>query len=383
MAYTNELILSALSKVQYPGTDKDIVSSEMIENIVIEAKKISFSLALPKANDPSTSTVKKACVAAIKTYVGQAAQIEGNINVVVKSSKPSVKAEPLNLKSENNLSGIKNIIAVASGKGGVGKSTLSTNLAVSLADKGFSVGLIDADVFGPSLPKMFDVENERPEVFKKDGKDMIKPIFKYGVKMLSIGFFVNPEDALVWRGPMATSALKQLINQGDWGTLDYLLIDLPPGTSDIHLTLVQEVPVTGAVIISTPQDVALADAIKGISMFTGDKVNVPVLGLVENMAWFTPEELPNNKYYIFGKEGCSKLATKMNIPFLGQIPIVQSIREGGDNGKPAVIDKDSIVGVAFTELTDKIINEIGRRNKDADPTKKVEITNMDGCSAVK
>ena len=381
MAYTEELVLSALQRVTYPGSDKDIVSAGMVEDIAIDGRKISFVLSLEKTTDPFVSSLKKACVSAILTYVGQAAQIKGNITVKTKGEgTKKVETKPVNTNGKL-LPNVKNIIAVASGKGGVGKSTLATNLAVSIARQGFSVGLIDADIYGPSIPKMFNVENERPKVFKKNGNDMISPIVNHGVKMLSIGFFVNPDDALVWRGPMATSALKQLITQGDWGELDFMLIDLPPGTSDIHLTLVQEVAVTGAVIVSTPQEVALADAIKGINMFAGEKINVPVLGLVENMSWFTPAELPENRYYIFGKDGCKKLANKLDVPLLGQIPIVQSIREGGDKGKPSAMDANSIVGQSFTALAESVINQVESRNKNMAPTQKVEITNMDGCSA--
>lgn len=282
---------------------------------------------------------------------------------------------------EQILPKVKNIVAIASGKGGVGKSTIATNLAIALAQTGAKVGLIDADVYGPSIPKMFMEEKTYPEIKNVLGKDRIIPPEKYGVKILSIGFFVEPEKALIWRGPMATSALKQLINDGMWGELDYLLIDLPPGTGDIHLTMVQEVPVTGAIIISTPQDVALADAVKAISMFQSDKIEIPILGFVENMAWFTPEELPNNKYYIFGKEGCKKLAEEKNIPLLGQIPLVQSIREGGDSGKPIVLNENSPSAKAFVELARKLISEIEHRNSQLPPTKKVEITNNDGCAA--
>lgn len=381
MAYSEELVLAALQKVKYPGSDKDIVSSGMVDDIKVEGKKISFSLIVKKETDPFISSLKKACVSAILTYVGQAAEIKGNIAVKTKKNEAEkVETKPVNLKSNKILPQVKNIIAIASGKGGVGKSTLATNLAVAIAQQGFSVGLIDADIYGPSIPKMFNVEDEKPTVFKKDGADMIAPVSSFGVKMLSIGFFVNPDDALVWRGPMATSALKQLMTQGDWGELDYMLIDLPPGTSDIHLTLVQEVSVSGAIIVSTPQDIALADAIKGISMFTGEKVNVPVLGLVENMAWFTPEELPENRYYIFGKDGAKNLAQKMNIPLLGQIPIVQSIREGGDQGKPSAVEATSVIGAAFAGLAKKVIAQVELRNKNLAPTKIVEITNMDGCS---
>ena len=263
---------------------------------------------------------------------------------------------------------------MASGKGGVGKSTVAANLAVALALSGSKVGLIDADVYGPSMPMMFNVKDERPTARTEDGIEWIIPIEKHGVKLLSVGFFVKPEDAVIWRGPMATSALKQLITQGDWGELDYLLIDLPPGTGDVHLTMVQEVPVTGVVIVSTPQEVALADVIKGINMFTGDKINVPVLGIVENMAWFTPEELPDNKYYIFGKEGCKKLAQKLDIKLLGQIPIIQGIRESGDSGMPVALKPEHASGKAFGHLAEAVKKALNERNRELEPTTKVEIT---------
>ncbi len=363
MAYTSTEVLNALKGVKHPEKNADLVSLNMVEDVQIEGEKISFILVFPGANDPFVNSLKKACVQAIKKHLGDSAQVEGNIEhkfAVVK-------------KEREILPGVKNIIAIASGKGGVGKSTIASNLSVSIAKLGYKVGLIDADIFGPSMPKMFGVESERPIVTKVDGVDMIIPVEKYGVKMLSIGFFVNPDDALVWRGPMATNALKQLINQGEWGELDYLLIDLPPGTSDIHLTMVQEVPVTGAVIVSTPQEVALADVVKGISMFKGDGINVPVLGLIENMAWFTPEELPDNKYYIFGKGGCEKLAVKFNLPLLQQIPIVQNIREDSDQGTPSALNTDSSIGMAFKELAEKLVVEVEKRNATADPTKRVEI----------
>ena len=372
MAYTTKQVFDALRSVKYPGTEKDITALGMVQEIKIEDKKISFSLVFQKSNDPNIEDVRKACVNAILTNLGQDIDIKGNI---------SVKAIE-KVADRTILPNVKNIIAIASGKGGVGKSTVTTNLAVALAKAGKKVGLVDADIFGPSIPKMFGVEDERPLVKKENGKDIIFPIEKYGLKLLSIGFFVNPEDALVWRGPMATNALKQLVFQTEWGDLDYLLFDLPPGTSDIHLTLVQEVPVTGAIIVSTPQQVALADAIKGINMFAGKQINVPVLGLVENMAWFTPAELPENKYYIFGKDGCKNLSDKMNIPLLGQIPIVQSICEGGDNGNPSALNLDSIIGISFADLATSVINVIDERNIKFAPTKKVEITNNDGCDAV-
>lgn len=365
MAYTGSEVLEALKGVKHPEKNADLVSLNMIENVQIEDEKISFVLVFPGASDPFVNSLKKACVKTLKNHLGNSVQVEGNIE-----HKFAVVT-----KEREILPGVKNIIAVASGKGGVGKSTIASNLSVSLAKLGYKVGLIDADIYGPSMPKMLGVESERPIVTKVDGADMIIPVEKYGIKMLSIGFFVNPDDALIWRGPMATNALKQLINQGDWGELDYLLIDLPPGTSDIHLTLVQEVPVTGAIIVSTPQDIALADVVKGISMFKGDNINVPVIGLIENMAWFTPEELPDNKYYIFGKGGCKELARKYNLPLLQQIPIVQSIREDSDMGTPSALNTAGPIGAAFKELAERVVVEVDRRNATMDTTKRVEIKN--------
>jgi ATP-binding protein involved in chromosome partitioning len=372
-----EQIISALQHVKYPGAGQDIIALDLVRDIQINDNKVSFTLLPKSANDPFISSLIRACQTALKTYLGDA--IEATITAGVKEDKVQVKE--FRATEPKIFAGVKNIIAVASGKGGVGKSTIATNLAVSVAKMGYKVGLIDADVYGPSLPKMLNVESARPEVFKKGNADMISPIESYGVKMLSIGFFVNPKDALIWRGPMATNALKQLMIQGDWGDLDFMFIDLPPGTSDIHLTLVQEVPVTGAVIVSTPQDVALADAIKGIGMFTDPKINVPVLGLVENMAWFTPEELPNNRYYLFGKEGCKRLAEEMNYALLGQIPLVQSIREGGDEGKPSAIAENYLVSAAFNELALNFLAQVDRRNEKLNPTEKVAITNTKGCSS--
>lgn len=278
------------------------------------------------------------------------------------------------MDNENLLPNIDNIVAIASGKGGVGKSTVTVNLAVAMAKNGFKVGLIDADIFGPSIPKMFDVENEKPTMHKVGDKDLIIPVEKYGVKIISIGFFVDKDNAIIWRGPMAAKSLQQLIMQTDWGELDYLLLDLPPGTSDIHLTLVQTIPVTGAIIVSTPQDVAIADAIKGIGMFRDENINVPILGLVENMSWFTPEELPENKYYIFGKDGVKELSEKFKVPVLGQIPIVQNIREGGDIGQPNALDENSIIGKTFNELSKKVDEQVRIRNFKIDKTKVVQIT---------
>jgi len=368
MSYTNKQILDALRTVKHPETGQDIVSMGMVDDIWIKENKAGFTLSFKKSNEPFSGSMPKVCIQVLEEKFGKELDFNGNI----KTSIPERKAPPQAKKSES-MNGVKNIIAVASGKGGVGKSTVATNLAIALAKTGAKVGLIDADIFGPSLPKMFNVEGQRPLVEKINDVDMITPIEKYGIKMLSIGFFINPEDALVWRGAMATSAIKQLIQQGKWGELDYLLFDLPPGTSDIHLTVVQELAVTGAIIVSTPQDVALADAIKGIKMFTGKHINVPILGLVENMAWFTPVELPNNKYYIFGKDGCKKLAEKENIPLLGQIPIVQGIREGGDSGQPVANDDGSIIGKSFIELSAAVIQAVENRNANLEPTKRVEM----------
>ncbi|HUI33396.1 MAG: Mrp/NBP35 family ATP-binding protein [Dysgonamonadaceae bacterium] len=367
MAIYPQLILDALKNVRYPGTGQDIVAAGMVEDdIKIEGKKVSFSLITEKQNDPFIKSVVKMAEQAILTHADKDIEIKGNIAVKSKQApRPALT---------KLLPDVKNIIAVASGKGGVGKSTVCTNLAIALAQKGYKVGLLDADIFGPSIPKMLSVEDEAPMLEKKDGRDLIVPISNYGVKMLSIGFFVKKDDAVVWRGAMASNALKQLIGDADWGELDYFLIDFPPGTSDIHLTLVQTLPITGAVIVSTPQEVALADAKKGISMFAGDKVNIPILGLVENMAWFTPAELPENKYYIFGKEGCKKLAEEKGYELLGQIPLVQSIREGGDDGKPVALNADSVTGMAFNELADNIVKAVDKRNRDLPPTNIVQVT---------
>lgn len=362
-----KLIMDALSKVRYPGTGKDLVSMGMVEdNIRIEGNKVSFSLIFEKPNDPFIKSVVKAAETAILTYIGEEVEIKGNISV---QSKQAARPEPDKLLPE-----VKNIIAVSSGKGGVGKSTVAANLAVALALQGYKVGLLDADIFGPSQPKMFNVEEARPYMVEVGNRELIEPASNYGVKLLSIGFFVNKEDAVLWRGAMASNALKQLIGDANWGDLDYFLIDLPPGTSDIHLTMVQTLAITGAIVVSTPQEVALADARKGISMFTGEKINVPVLGLVENMSWFTPAELPENKYYLFGKEGGKRLAEELNIPLLGQIPIVQSICEGGDNGKPVALNPDSITGQAFQLLAENIVKQIDYRNEHLDPTKRVIVT---------
>jgi ATP-binding protein involved in chromosome partitioning len=361
MAIDPHIIWDALEKVRYPGTGKTMVEMGMIEgDIRIEGNKVSFSIVFEKPNDPFIKSLVKAAEAAILTYAGADVDIKGNINIKTK--------QPPKPASVNLLPGVKNIVAISSGKGGVGKSTVAANLAVSLAKSGYKVGLLDADIYGPSIPKMFHAEDAKPYM----ENEQIVPVERYGVKILSIGFFINPKDALVWRGTMASNALKQLITDTHWGALDYFLLDLPPGTSDIHLTLVQTLAVTGAVIVTTPQEVALTDARKGISMFTGEKINVPVLGLVENMAWFTPAELPENKYCIFGKDGGRRLAEEMRVPLLGQIPIVQSICEGGDSGIPVALN-DSITGEAFQLLATRLVEQVHYRNANWAATHRVEV----------
>ncbi len=359
-----KLILDALATVRYPGTGKNLVEAEMVaDNLRIDGMSVSFSIIFEKPTDPFIKSMLKAAETAIHTYVSPEVKV-----TITTESKQTARPEVGKLLPQ-----VKNVVGISSGKGGVGKSTVSANLAVALAKLGYKVGLLDADIFGPSMPKMFQVEDARPYVEKVGGRELIVPVEKYGVKLLSIGFFVDPDQATLWRGGMASNALKQLIGDALWGDLDYFLIDLPPGTSDIHLTVVQTLAMTGAIVVSTPQDVALADARKGINMFTNDKVNVPILGLVENMAWFTPAELPENKYYIFGKEGAKKLAEEMDVPLLGQIPLVQSICEGGDNGTPVVLNEDSVTGRAFLELAASVVSQVDKRNDEMEPTKIVEM----------
>lgn len=358
-----KLLMDALATVRYPGNGKNLVEAEMVaDNLRIDGMKVSFSLIFDKPTDPFIKSMLKAAETAIHTYVSPEVEV-----TISTESKQVARPEVGKLLPQ-----VKNIIGISSGKGGVGKSTVSANLAVALAKLGYKVGLLDADIFGPSMPKMFQAEEERPYVEPVGGRDLIVPVERYGIKLLSIGFFVDPDQATLWRGSMASNALKQLIADANWGELDYFLIDLPPGTSDIHLTVVQTLAMTGAVVVSTPQAVALADARKGINMFTNDKVNVPILGLVENMAWFTPAELPQNKYYIFGKEGAKQLAEEMNVPLLGQIPIVQSIRESGDAGTPVVLNEDSVTGQAFMQLAETLVHQVDRRNAEMAPTEIVK-----------
>ena len=364
-----QLIMDALATVMYAGTKKNLVESGMVADTPSVAApaterepwKVKVVLEFPRDTDPFLKSTVKAAEAAIKYHYGQDIDVE-----IVTEFKSAPRPEV-----EKLLPGVKNIIAVSSGKGGVGKSTVSANLAIALARLGYRVGLLDTDIFGPSMPKMFDVEDERPYAVKKDGRDLICLIEKYGVKLLSIGFFVSPTTATLWRGGMATSALKQLIADADWGELDYFILDTPPGTSDIHLTLLQTLPITGAVIVSTPQQVALADARKGIDMYRNEKVNVPILGLIENMAWFTPAELPDNRYYIFGKEGCKHLAEEMNVPLLAQIPLVQSICDNSDAGTPAALTSDTATGLAFINLAQAVVTVVNRRNREQPKTKIV------------
>ncbi|MGN0068049.1 MAG: P-loop NTPase [Bacteroides sp.] len=359
-----KLILDALATVRYPGNGKNLVEAEMVaDNIRIDGMKVSFSLIFEKPTDPFMKSVLKAAETAIHTYVSPDAEV-----TITTESRQAPRPEVGKLLPQ-----VKNVVAVSSGKGGVGKSTVAANLAIALAKLGHRVGLLDADIFGPSVPKMFHVEDARPYAERVEGRDLIVPIEKYGVKLLSIGFFVDPGTATLWRGGMASNALKQLVGDAHWGALDYLILDTPPGTSDIHLTLLQTLAITGAVIVSTPQQVALADARKGVDMYTNEKVNVPILGLVENMAWFTPAELPENRYYLFGKEGCKQLAEELKVPLLGQIPIVQSICESGDQGTPVALDTETLTGRSFLQLAAAVVRQVDKRNMEQEPTKIVSI----------
>ena len=367
-------ILKALETITIAGEGKNMVESGAIANVLTFGDEVVVDLVL---HTPAMHIKKRAeddIKKAIFELVSAEAKIKINSKVEVPD-KPEIKGKMI--------PGIKNIIGVASGKGGVGKSTVTANLAVSLAKMGFSVGILDADIYGPSMPIMFDVENEKPISVTIDGKSKMKPVESYEVKMLSIGFFTSPSQAVIWRGPMASKALNQMIFDADWGELDFMLIDLPPGTGDVHLSIVQSLPITGVVIVSTPQAVALADAKKGVSMFMSEAINVPVLGIIENMAYFTPEELPENKYYIFGKEGARNLAADLEVPFLGEVPIVQSIREAGDYGRPAAMQTGSVIESVFQEITRNVVQEVVNRNENLPATEAVKITTMAGCSAVK
>jgi ATP-binding protein involved in chromosome partitioning len=364
MAITKEQVFNALKFVTDPDLHKDVVSLGMIEDVQIDGNKVSLKLVLTTPACPMKDKMKNDCVKAIQGRVDPYAEVE-----VELTSRTTTRRGA----DDTMLKGVKNIIAVVSGKGGVGKSTIAANLAVSLSKLGAKVGLLDADIYGPSVPLMFDLVDAHPKAREENGRTILEPIEKYGIKLLSIGFFVDPNKALVWRGPMASNYLTQMLTGGDWGELDYLVIDMPPGTGDIHLTLVQTVPVTGAAIVTTPQEVALADARKAYNMFTTDSIKVPVLGLVENMAWFTPAELPENKYYIFGKEGGKRFAEEIGVPLLGQIPLVQSICESGDAGNPVAMLDDGPVALAFRQLAESVAQQIAIRNANLDPTQIVEI----------
>jgi len=378
MKLNKQDILKALETISLAGEGKNMVESGAVQNVITFADEVIVDL---KMTTPAMHIKKRAeadIIKAIKDNVHADAQVKINIKV----EAPEKPQNP-NLIKGKAIPGIKNIVAVASGKGGVGKSTVTANIAVTLAKMGFKVGVLDADIYGPSIPIMFDVASERPLSINVEGKSKMKRVENYGVKVLSIGFFTQPNQAVIWRGPMAAKALNQLIFDAAWGELDFMLLDLPPGTGDIHLSIMQSLPITGAVVVSTPQTVALADARKGVAMFQQENIDVPVLGIVENMAFFTPEELPENKYYIFGKEGAKNLAEDIEVPFLGEIPLVQSIREAGDVGHPAALQTATQIENSFEALTKRVVEETVRRNENLPPTEAIQITTMAGCSAVK
>ena len=379
MSFTKQDIYNALDTITEPGEGKSLVENKNISNLVVFGNEVIVDVAISnptlQAKKKVESEIKKAILSKVDEKI--------DVKVNVKTSAAPKKEEKSTLIKGKKIPSIKNIIAIASGKGGVGKSTITANMAVSLSKMGFKVGILDADIYGPSMHLMFDVEKERPISVKIEGRSKMKPIENYGVKLLSLGFFTNPNQAVIWRGPMASKALNQLIFDADWGELDFLLIDLPPGTGDVHLSIVQALPINGAVIVSTPQTIALADAKKGVAMFQQESIQVPVLGIIENMAYFTPEELPDNKYYIFGKDGAKHLAEDINTKFLGEIPLVQSIREAGDVGHPVALQENTSLENAFATLTKEMVSELLKRNANLPPTEVVRITTMSGCSAVK
>ena len=368
-------ILSALETITIAGEGKNMVESGAVKNVLTFGNEVVVELVIATP----AMHIKKRAEDDIKKLIHEKFSSDAIVKVNIKVETPTQNPNEIKGKA---IPGISNIIAVASGKGGVGKSTVTANLAVTLAKMGFKVGILDADIYGPSMPIMFDVENEKPISVEVNGKSKMKPVESYEIKILSIGFFTAPSQAVIWRGPMASKALNQMIFDADWGQLDFMLIDLPPGTGDIHLSIMQSLPITGAVVVSTPQAVALADAKKGVSMFLSDSINVPVLGIIENMAYFTPEELPNNKYYIFGKEGAKNLADDLQVPFLGEVPLVQSIREAGDYGRPAALQTASVIEKVFEEITRNVVQETVNRNDSLPPTEAIKITTMAGCSAV-
>ena len=377
MKITKQNILNALKTITVPGEGQNMVESGAVKNVVTFADDVIVDISIKNPTLQARKKTEVEILKAIHKQVYQKAQVKVNITVdaPVKPAANEIKGK--------SIPGIQNIVAIASGKGGVGKSTVTANLAVSLSKMGFKVGVLDADIYGPSMPIMFDVEMEKPLSVTVDGKSKMKPVESYGIKILSIGFFTKPDQAVVWRGPMAAKALNQMIFDAAWGELDFLLLDLPPGTGDIHLSIMQSLPITGAVVVSTPQNVALADAKKGVAMFQQDSINVPVLGIIENMAYFTPEELPDNKYYIFGNAGAKHLAEDLKVPFLGEIPLVQSVREAGDLGRPAAMQEATPIEEAFHIITQNVVQQVVRRNTALPPTEAIKITTMAGCSAVK
>jgi len=377
MKITKQNILNALKTITVPGEGQNMVESGAVKNVVTFADDVIVDITIKNPTLQARKKTEVEILKAIHELVYQKAQVKVNITVdaPVKPAANEIKGK--------SIPGIQNIVAIASGKGGVGKSTVTANLAVSLSKMGFKVGVLDADIYGPSMPIMFDVEMEKPLSVTVDGKSKMKPVESYGIKILSIGFFTKPDQAVVWRGPMAAKALNQMIFDAAWGELDFLLLDLPPGTGDIHLSIMQSLPITGVVVVSTPQNVALADAKKGVAMFQQDSINVPVLGIIENMAYFTPEELPDKKYYIFGKEGAKHLAEDLQVPLLGEIPLVQSIREAGDIGRPAALQTATVLEKAFETITRNVVQEVVNRNENLPETEAIKITTMAGCSAVK
>jgi len=373
---TKNQISKILSNVHFDSTKEDIISNGSVKNIVVFDKEIVIDLEILKPTLQAKNTIKRKITDSLKNNIDF--NIDVKINFILISEK-----EPTIYNSTKKIKNVSNIIAISSGKGGVGKSTITANLAVSLSKMGFKVGILDADIYGPSIPEMFDVSGQKPLAVDVDGKSKMKPIENYGVKILSIGFFTKIDQAVIWRGPMASKALNQMIFDADWGILDFLLVDLPPGTGDIHLSIMQSLPISGAVVISTPQKIALNDARKGVSMFKKENINVPVLGIIENMAYFIPNELPENKYYLFGKEGARNLSTDLNIPFLGEVPIIQSVREAADFGRPAAMQENTISEDIFKSVSKNMLSQLLMRNKELPETEIVKITTMSGCISQK
>jgi ATP-binding protein involved in chromosome partitioning len=373
MSTHKQEIYKALETLTAPGEGESLVANNNVKNVVVFGDEVVVDVSISNPTLQAKKKIETEISKAIREQVSEKLQVKVNVSTIAVEKKPDAV-------QEKKLPGIQNIIAIASGKGGVGKSTITANTAVSLSKMGFKVGILDADVYGPSMHLMFDVAQEKPISVQEDGRSKMKPVENYGVKILSLGFFTNPNEAVIWRGPMASKALNQMIFDAAWGTLDFLLIDLPPGTGDIHLSIVQALPITGAVVVSTPQNIALADAKKGVAMFQQKNINVPVLGIVENMSYFTPEELPNNKYYIFGQDGAKNLSQDIEAAFLGEVPLVQGIREAGDIGRPVALQENTLLETAFSSLTKNMLSELLKRNKDLPETEVVKITTMSGCS---